>query len=73
MAAQSAEGRLLSLVYALREAGARAGDDGNGTLAAAAKIEARVITTRRRGAPRVDPAHGRSLIERLRSDLSAQL
>lgn len=59
-AAQSAEGRLLSLVSALREAGALAGDNGNGALAAAAKIEARVIATRRRGAPRVDPAYGRS-------------
>ena len=72
-AVQSAEGRLLSLVFALRDAAARAGDDGNGALASAAKIEERVIATRRRGAPRVDPAHGRSLIERLRSDPSAEL
>jgi hypothetical protein len=72
-AAQSAEGRFLSLVSALREAGERAGDNGNGALAAAAKIEERVIATRRRGAPRVDPAHGRSLIEQLRLDPSSEL
>jgi hypothetical protein len=72
-AAQSAEARLLSLVSALREAAVRAGDNENGAMAAAAKIEERIITTRRRGAPRVYPAHGRSLIERLRSDPSAEL
>ena len=70
-AAQSAEARLLSLVHALREAGARAGEDGNAALAAAAKIEQRVIAARRRSAPRIDPAPGRRLLERLRSDACA--
>ena len=70
-AAQSAEARLLSLVHALREAGACAGDKGNAALAAAAKLEQRVIATRRRRAPRIDPAPGRGLIERLRSDAAA--
>jgi hypothetical protein len=70
-AAQSAEARLLSLVHALREAAARAGEDGNAALVAAAKIEQRVIATRRRGAPRIDPAPGRGLLERLRSDPAA--
>ena len=55
-AAQSAEARLLSLAYALREAGACAGEDGNAALGAAAKIEQRVIAARRRSAPRIDPA-----------------
>jgi hypothetical protein len=70
-AAQSAEGRLLSLVHALREAGACTGDEGNAALAAAAKIEQRVIATRRRRASRIDPAPGRGLLERLRSDAAA--
>jgi hypothetical protein len=72
-ATQTAEGRLLSLVCALREAAARADDDGNGALAAASKIEERIIAIKRRGAPRVDPALGRSLIERLRLDPGAEL
>jgi hypothetical protein len=70
-AAQSAEARLLSLVHALREAGACAGDKGNAALAAAAKIEQQVIAARRRSAPRIDPAPGRWLLERLRSDAAA--
>jgi hypothetical protein len=70
-AARSAEARLLSLVYALREAGAGADDDGNAALAAAAKMEQRVIAARRRSAPGIDPAPGRRLLERLRSDPAA--
>lgn len=70
-AAQSAEARLLSLVQALREAGACAGDKGNAAFAAAAKIEKRVIAARRRSAPRIDPAPGRRLLGRLRSDAAA--
>ena len=72
-AVRFAEGRLLSLVSALHEAGARAGANGNGALAAAAKIKERAIATRRRDAPPIDPAHGRSLIERLRLDPFAEL
>ena len=70
-AAQSAEARLLSLVHALREAGACAGDEGNAAFAEAAKIEQRVIAARRRSAPRIHPAPGRRLLERLRSDACA--
>ena len=55
----------------IREAGACAGDEGNAALAAAAKIEQRVIAARRRSAPRIDPAPGRRLFERLRSDAAA--
>jgi hypothetical protein len=73
VAAQSAEARLFSLVFALREAGARACDEGNAALAAAANIEQRIAATARRRAPPVDPAHGRSLIERLRLDATAAL
>jgi hypothetical protein len=72
-AAQSAEARLLSLVFGLREAGVGAGDGGNAAYAGAAKIEERILATKRRSAPRVDPAHGRSLIERLRLDAAAEL
>ncbi len=72
-AAQLAEARLLSLVFGLREAGARAGDDHNAAYAGAEKIQRRILATKRRSAPRVDPAHGRSLIERLRLDAAAEL
>jgi hypothetical protein len=72
-AAKSAEARLLSLVFGLREAAVRAGGDGNVAYAGAAKIEQRIIATRRRGSPWVNPAHGRSLIERLRLDAAAEL
>ena len=72
-AAQSAEAQLLSLVHALREAGARAGEDGTAALAAAAKIEQRLIAVRRGAAPRIGPAPGRRLLERLRSDAAATL
>lgn len=70
---QSAEGQLFGLVSALREAAARAGDDGHGALAAAAKIEEQIIAARRHGAPRIDPTRGRSLIERLKLDPLAEL
>jgi hypothetical protein len=70
-AAQSAEARLLSLVHALREAGACAGEDGNAAVAAGAKIEQRVIAAKRRSAPRINAAPGRWLLERLRSDAAA--
>jgi hypothetical protein len=63
----------VSLVSGLREAAVRVGGDGNTAYAAAAKMEQRIISTRRHRAPRVDPAHGRSLIERLRLDASAEL
>jgi hypothetical protein len=68
-----AEARLLSLVFGLREAGARAGEDHNAAHPGAEKIERRILTTKRRSAPRVDPAHGRLLIERLRLDAAAEL
>jgi hypothetical protein len=72
-AAQLAEARLLSLVFGLREAGARAGDGENAAYLGAERIQSRIIATKRRSAPRVDPAHGRSLIERLRLDAAAEL
>jgi hypothetical protein len=72
-AVQLAEARLLSLVFGLREAGVRASDGENAAYAGAAKIEERIVATKRRRAPRVDPAHGRSLIDRLRLDATAEL
>jgi hypothetical protein len=72
-AAQLVEARLLSLVFGLREAGVRADDGENAAYAGAAKIEERIVATKRRRAPGVDPAHGRSLIERLRLDATAEL
>jgi hypothetical protein len=50
-AVQSAEARLLSLAFGLREAAVRTGDNGNAAYAGAAAIEQRIIATRRHRAP----------------------
>jgi hypothetical protein len=72
-AARSAEARPSCLIFGLREAGVRAGDDGNAAYPGAAKIEERLIAMRRRSVPPVDLTHGRSLIERLRLDATDEL
>ncbi len=67
------EGRLRSLISALREAGNHGGADGNGALAAASAIESGIQGARRMPALARDAGPGRSLIERLRSDARAAL